>query len=154
MYLDCVDWLFMDTYTVAMVGLTVMHWATLLNSLSERPSFDSMRAMATITLGFALVPVCQGATSAGHRVVGTLHMAFANVSVAMFIELAIEDIPLPAETWHTLWCSAPIVPVLLRSDWAFVSTWGFFEWRRFWVLCSCHLRRRYVVRGCSEWFRE
>ena len=75
---------------------------TLLNSLSERPSFDSMRAMVTITLGFALAPVCQGATSAGCRVVGTLHMAFANVSVAMFIKLAIEDIPLPAETWHTL----------------------------------------------------
>ena len=39
---------------------------------------------------------------------------------------------------------------LLRLDRAFVSTRDFLEWRRFWDLCSCHLQRRYVVRGCSE----
>ena len=43
---------------------------------------------------------------------------------------------------------------MLRSDRAFVSTGGFFEWRRFWAFCSCHLRHRCVVRGCSEWCRE
>ena len=43
---------------------------------------------------------------------------------------------------------------LLRSDRAFVSTWGFIEWHWFRVLCSSHLWRKYVVRGCLEWFRE
>ena len=43
---------------------------------------------------------------------------------------------------------------LLHSDRVFISTWGFFEWCRFWAFCSCHLRCRYVVRGCSEWLRE
>ena len=47
-----------------------------------------------------------------------------------------------------------VVVRVLCSDRAFVSTWGFWEWRRFWAFCSCHLRRRYVVRGCSEWLRE
>ena len=70
----------------------------LLNLLSERPLIDSMRAMATITLGFALVLVCWGATSAGCSVVATLCMAFASVSVVTFIELAIDDMPLPTET--------------------------------------------------------
>ena len=48
---------------------------------------------------------------AGCSVVMTLHIAFANVSVAMFIELTIEDMPSPADTWHTLQCSMPVVPV-------------------------------------------
>ena len=43
---------------------------------------------------------------------------------------------------------------LLCSDRAFISTRGFLEWHRFWVFCSCHLWHRYVVRGCSEWFKE
>ena len=60
--------------------------------------FVSMRAMVTVTLGFALVPVCRGATSVGHRVVVTLHMAFANIFMATFIKLAIEDIPLPTDS--------------------------------------------------------
>ena len=47
-----------------------------------------------------------------------------------------------------------LLEILLCSDWAFISTWGFLEWHWFWAFCSCHLRRRYVVRGCSGWCRE
>ena len=43
---------------------------------------------------------------------------------------------------------------MLCSDWAFISTRGFLEWHQFWAFCSCHLRCRYVVRGCSEWDKE
>ena len=57
-YLDHVDRLFMETYTVAIIGLTVMHCATSLNSLSDIPSLDSMRAMAVVTLGFVVALVC------------------------------------------------------------------------------------------------
>ena len=51
------------------------------------------------------------ATLAGRSVVATSRMAFANVSAAMFIELAMEDMPSPAETRRTLRRSAPVVPV-------------------------------------------
>ena len=44
---------------------------------------------------------------------------------------------------------AQITSTMLRSDWAFISTGDFLEWRWFWAFCSCHLRCRYVVRGCS-----
>ena len=57
-YLDRADRLFMEMYTVAIVGLTVMHCATSLNSLLDRPLLDSMRAMAVVTLGFAAVLAC------------------------------------------------------------------------------------------------
>ena len=70
--------------------------------------------MATMKLGFASAPAQQGgptSTSAGRRVMATLHIAFANVSAATFIELAIEDMPSPAETRRTLRRSAPVVPV-------------------------------------------
>ena len=43
---------------------------------------------------------------------------------------------------------------LLRSSWVLASTWGFLVWHWFWAFCSCHLWCRYVVRGCSEWWRE
>ena len=66
------------------------------------------------TLVFALKLACWVGlmvTSVGRRVMVTSCMVLANVSAAVFIELAIDDMPSPMETQHMLRCSAPIVPV-------------------------------------------
>ena len=77
----------METYTMAMVGLVVMHCAASPNLLSDRPLFDLIRAMANGTLVLPSAITGREVAWAGRRVVAASRMASANVSTAVFIEL-------------------------------------------------------------------
>ena len=102
------------TYVAVMFGPTITHSMALVMSLSKKPSFALIRAMATrrLVLATGLVSVVgKVAGPGGRKVEAASHMALASVEATLLIEDAIDVIPSPAEMRCMLQCLLPVVEV-------------------------------------------